>query len=66
MRPTDKQAVVSANRGDSEETPLRHTCGGTVFWQDYSGKYHCATCHPPEASGLVADWFDTADWLERP
>ncbi len=40
------------------EVPLRHTCGGTKFWQDQSGKFHCASCHPPEAPSLVADWCE--------
>ncbi len=51
----DERAEVSS---DPEEVPLRHMCGGTKFWQDHLGKFHCASCHPPEAPSLVADWLE--------
>ncbi len=49
----DDRAEVSS---DPEEVPLRHTCGGTKFWQDHLGKFQLRKLPPargPEPRGRL-------------
>jgi len=35
-----------------------YTCGGTRFWLDALGAWHCGTCHPPAHPDMVARWLN--------
>lgn len=36
--------------------PCCYACKGQRWWRSTAGRTVCATCHPPAAPGLVAEW----------
>ena len=60
----NKAAVLSCLRSqDRAPAPglICYSCKGTRFWLSIHGAAACATCHPPAAPNLVAEWIDIGD-----
>jgi len=54
---------VSLAEAREEVSALRpcYACRGRRFWRSRNGPLVCATCHPPAAVGVVAEWVEVGD-----